>query len=217
MSVDITEKQHYVWRKYLSAWQDDPTDYRLWTGLIKQNQVKRLGLKDVAQSRFFYKLEELTDAELLFLSQYKSRLSSNIQSIANPIISGYRWFTNIKRTIAKGIITPGEDFLHEIKKMEANVFEDIQSQIEHMGDDLLKCKSSGDLKTLAVEQEYEILFYLMVQYMRTKTRKDSFSNTLLDAPVLKAVADKCWPFFNIVTAMQWVDNQKGLPIRVCTQ
>lgn len=205
MSIDITEKQHYVWRRYLSSWQDNPEDNRLWTGLMKQRQVKKLGLKDVAQSRYFYKLEVLTDEELSFLKQYKEALSKKVRMIADVIISGYEWYSTIKKDIAAGKITMTQAGKHELKKMEANVFESIHSQIENMGDALLICHSSKEIEYLAVQREYDILFYLMIQYMRTKVRKDCFANALDERADLQSLADKCWPFFNIVTAMQWVE------------
>ena len=205
MSVEITEKQHYVWRRYLSSWQDDLEDYRLWTGLLKQNQVKKLGLKDVAQSRYFYKLEELTDEELLFLKRYKRELSNNVQYIAELIITGYEWYSKIKRDISSGKIEINKDGEHELKKVEANVFELLLSHIEHMGDELLKCNSSKGLINLAAQQEKEILFYMMVQYMRTKVRKDSFTGALSERADLQSIGVKCWPFFIIITAMQWVE------------
>ena len=205
MSVDITEKQHYVWRRYLSSWQDDPGDYRVWTGLLNLKQVKRLGLKDVAQSRYFYRLEELTDVELAFLKQFAGQLSIWVKDLADVIIGGYEFYSSIKQAVAAGKLSMTQERHHELKRMEANVFESIHGQIESMGDALLKCKDSNDIRMRANEQEYDFLFYLLVQYMRTKIRKDSFYNALSARPDLQQIARKCWPFFNIVTAMQWVE------------
>ena len=206
MSVDITEKQHYVWRRYLSSWQDDPGDYRVWTGIINLKQVMKLGLKDVAQSRFFYKLEELTETELAFLKQYAGQLSFRVKELADIIIDGYEFYSSIKQAIAVGEVSMTQEGQHQLRRIEANAFESIHGQIELMGDALLKCGDSNELRTLSVEHEYDFIFYLLVQYMRTKARKESFYDSLSGRPELQQIARKCWPFFNIITAMQWVEG-----------
>lgn len=59
MNSDIIKKQHYVWRHYLKAWNCSTDDNVIWTGLLKQNQVKKLGLMDVAQSSSSISLRKL--------------------------------------------------------------------------------------------------------------------------------------------------------------
>ena len=210
MSTDITKKQHYVWRKYLNAWKVNQDDKDIWTGFIQSKEVKKVALMSVAQSSYFYKLEELTDEELKYLRLFCcNSLSPDIQEVANVIVDGYDSFTFVKRAIASGKINADESFKHDLKKIEMNSFEKIQSMIEKNGNGLLKCSSINDVKAIAQNDIYDILSFLMVQYMRTKSRRDRFVNSLKARPNLQSFGDKCWPFFSIVTALQVVERYKS--------
>ena len=206
MSKDITEKQHYVWRKYLEAWKSNPDDKVQWVGFLKTKEAKKVSLRDVAHQSFFYKLEELTDEELNFLKLYNNNFSSNVRQISDIVLAGYILFTQLKRDIASGKITPNGNYEHEVKKIEATSFESIQSQIESLGIELLSCTTINDFEKLAATKEYEILYFLMVQYMRTKTMKDRIVNSMTERVNLQEIARKCWPYYNLVTAMQMVES-----------
>lgn len=206
MSTDITTKQHYVWRRYLCAWKVNADDKDIWTGFLKTKEVKKIALMGVAQCSHFYKLESLTDEEIDFLKQYTERLSPDVKSIAEVILAGYMLFADIKKVEASGKIKFDSESEHELKKAEIASFEKIQSSIELMGDELLKCQSIKDVEAIAEEGIYEILYYLMVQYLRTRAMKDRFVNSLSDRKNLQDIGQKCWPFFNLVTAMQVIER-----------
>lgn len=206
MSTDVTKKQHYVWRRYLNAWKVTPDDKDIWTGFLLSKEVKKVALMGVAQSSYFYKLEVLTDEELNFLRIYCKTLSPNVQEVAKVIFAGYIKFTNLKRDIDLGKIKVDHNYKHDVKKIEMDSFEAIHSKIELMGNDLLKCTSINDVEEIAKEGIYDILFFLMVQYMRTKSRKDRLVNSMKERANMQAIGRKCWPFFNIVTALQVVES-----------
>jgi len=206
MSKDITKKQHYVWRNYLGAWKNAKEDKLIWTGLIKQNEVKELGLMDVAQGSYFYKLAELNDSELGFLRKLTNTLPPGSKNIAELLLTGYIMFTQLKQDMALGKVKSNQDFEHEVKKIEHAAFENIQTQIEGLGSRLLKCNSIADIEELAKEDEYEFLYYLWVQYMRTKSMKDRVSDSMDERKWLQDLNRKCWPFFNLVMAMCMVET-----------
>lgn len=206
MSQDITKKQHYVWRKYLGAWKDNPSDKDLWTGFINTKAVKKVALLSVAQSSYFYKLEELNDFELHFLNIFNESLSPCVREISDMLYTGYVMFTQLRKNMATGQIKTDSDYEHQVKKIEMTSIEVLQSQCELMGDSLLKCNSVSDINNLAPKKEYEFLYYLMVQYLRTKARKDSFASSITDSSDLMGVVEKCWPYFNFVVAMQMVES-----------
>lgn len=207
MSKDITTKQHYVWRRYLGAWKVNADDKDIWTGFLQTKEVKKIALMGVAQSSNFYKLEVLTDEEIDFLKQYSSKLSPEVKmNVADIIIASYMLFATIKRAEAMERIQMDSNLEHELKKTELASFEKIQSGIESMGDKLLNCHSIKDVEAIAEEGKYEILYYLMVQYLRTRAMKDRFVNSLSERKNLQDIGQKCWPFFNLVTAMQVVEG-----------
>ena len=205
MSEDITKKQHYVWRRYLSSWKDDKDDKRVWTCVLKNKIVSKIGLMDVAQSSYFYKLEELSDKELAFLKSYTDTLPSGTKEIAETLLVGYTLYAQLKKDIEAGKVPEGTNIDHEVKKIEAASFEKIQSQIELMGSKLLDCKSIADMKSL-YDYEYEILYFLWVQYFRTKGMKSGVVASMSETPDLQAIAQKAWPFCNLVIAMQVVES-----------
>lgn len=205
MSEDITKKQHYVWRRYLSAWKNDTEDRDIWTCILRTKTVKKIGLMDVAQSSYFYKLEELTDEELAFLKKFTNTMHNGTKVIAETLLAGYLMYAQLKNEIKAGKMGRGVDVDHEYKKIEAASFEKIQSQIEIMGAKLLDCGSIEDFKTL-YNEEYEILFFLWVQYFRTRGMKEGVVASMADRPEMQAIAQKAWPFFNFVVAMQVVEN-----------
>ena len=205
MSEDITKKQHYVWRRYLAAWKNDSGDKDVWTYILKTNTIRKIGLMDVAQSSYFYKMEVLSDEELTFLKKFSDSLPKGTKTIAETLLAGYELYAQLRKDIEAGKMPDGTDFEHEVKKIEAASFEKIQSQIEIMGAKLLDCKSIADLKAL-YNEEYEILYFLWVQYFRTRGMKDGVVASMADRPEMQAIAQKTWPFFNLVVAMQVVES-----------
>lgn len=205
MSEDITKKQHYVWRRYLAAWKNDSDDKEVWTCILKTKTIRKIGLMDVAQSSCFYKMVMLSDEELTFLKKFTDPLSNGTKAIAETLLEGYVLYAQLRKDIEVGKMPDGSAFEHEVKKIEATSFEKIQSQIEIMGAKLLDCKSSADLKALYTE-EYEILYFLWVQYFRTRGMKDGVVASMADRPEMQTIAQKAWPFFNLVAAMQVVES-----------
>ena len=203
---DITKKQHYVWRHYLGAWKSAKDDKDIWTGFLQSKVVKKVALTSVAQSSYFYRLEELTDVEIAFLKQYSDILSPQIQEVATILIAGYIAYTQIKREFVVKIGPTDGAFEHALKKIELSSFEAIQGTIERMGYGLLKCCSIQEIETLVNDDIYDVLFFLMVQYTRTKAMKERFVSSLTDRPHLQDVGRKSWPFWNIVTALQLVEG-----------
>ena len=55
---------HYVWRNYLRAWAADDA---IWC--FREGKVFKTNLMGVGQKRDFYKLKELTEADILFIKK----------------------------------------------------------------------------------------------------------------------------------------------------
>lgn len=205
MSTDIAKKQHYVWRKYLASWKNDPNDKDIWTALLQQNKVQKIGLMDVAQSSYFYKFEELSSDEIRFLRNYSCDLSEQVKRLADTIIFAYEIFAQLKRKNVAGEMPKDVNFEHDVKKAEVNSFENIQSKIEKMGQKLIGCQSIKEIEELAEENEIDFLCFIWVQYLRTRAMKSNVVKSLSGKQHLETIAEKCWPFFNFVVAMQMVE------------
>lgn len=204
MSKDITKKQHYVWRKYLGAWKNHPEDKDIWTGFLQTKEVKKVAMMSVAQSSYFYRLEELTDDELNFLRQTVGQMPEKTRELAQLLFAGYVLYSQQKRAIAAKQIKLDADTEHKLNKIGLSSLEAVQAGIERMGADFIECTSIDDFKKLW-EQEYEILCFIWVQYLRTRAMKDRFVKSLSEKPNIQAIGQKCWPFYNIAYAMQLVE------------
>ena len=206
MNTQITKKQHYVWRRYLNAWKNAKEDKEIWTGFLQSKEVKKVALMSVAQSSYFYKLEKLTDEELDTLRQFTNRFSTKVQDVANKLLSGYMMFTQLKSGKSSEKMKMDESHETAIKIIETTSFEAIQSRIEQMGDELLRCMTIKDVEAIVKDNEFEILYYLMVQYLRTRTMKGRVVKSLVEATLFQEIGKKCWPFFNLTVAMELVQG-----------
>ncbi len=206
MSEDITKKQHYVWRHYLSTWKNNPDDKGIWTGLLEQKVIRKISLMDVAQKSYFYKLEELTDAELDFLKNFSKSLPEKAKSVAEDIVNRYSLYMQMKRNIATNKTQNNDEYMCQVKKTEAETIETIQSKIENLGFGLIKCQNIKDVQLLVEESEDDILYYLFVQYSRTRAMKSRAVESMQDREDMQEIAQKCWPFFNLVCAKQLAEN-----------
>ncbi len=202
MSIDITKKQHYIWRRYLNPWKNSPEDKHIWTGFIQTKEVKNVALMGVGQSSFFYKMEVLTSEELSFLKSFADTLLEATRETAYIILGVYGILAHTKNVINTRKVVGNPNLEHWLKKIEAGSFENFQSQIELMGDELLNCATIGEIEKLASENEYDFLLFMMMQYTRTKAMKNRVVASFTEREHLKKIADKSWPFFNSVLALQ---------------
>ncbi len=72
---------------------------------------------NVAQSSYFYKLEELTDEELAFLKKFTNTMPNGTKVIAETLLAGYLMYAQLKNEIKAGKMVRGVDVVHEFKKL----------------------------------------------------------------------------------------------------
>ena len=62
--MQITKRQHYVWRYYLAQWTDNRTvDGNLYC--CRNDKIFQTGLMNIGQENYFYKFNEISDSEAL--------------------------------------------------------------------------------------------------------------------------------------------------------
>lgn len=211
---NVTEKQHYVWRKYLEAWcHSKGTAKMIWTYLKKLNFTNEISIKDVAIGRNFYKLCVLSSAEISFLRKFAST-DPSIKPIVDDLLLAYYSFSHIHKEIEQrqallneteltGKIKSNiEDLKNQAKELEINTFEQIHCEIEKKGNSLINCSSIDSIKSLSDEEIENALFYLCIQYTRTKKMKDEISDSMSDRPELRDLCRKTWAYLSIVVGLQ---------------
>jgi len=74
-------KQHYVWRSYLEPWSTDDQVFCLRAGKIYSANIR-----DVAQKRDFYRIQDLNEYEVKLLHAYVERHPQPLQKIQKDLI-----------------------------------------------------------------------------------------------------------------------------------
>jgi hypothetical protein len=153
MSIEV-KKQHYVWEYYLKGWA---TDDQIWCK--REDKIIHPSTENVAQQRYFYEIDPLSDAEIKLLigmvmkgpeiNQF-TNLSSlgTYLSIAN---SGNKWARFGLEQYHGMIENNALPVLAALREKKFDVLNDRQSKIH-------------------------LCIYLGHQYTRTKKARSSFTN-----------------------------------------
>lgn len=211
MSEQLTKRQHYVWRRYLRPWKQNPNDKGLWTCLLEHKKIAVIGEVDVAQASYFYKIEELNTKQLEFLSKYVSMQPPTIKKYGFDLLNQYKVYADLMAKMRAGdsTLTSIPDIDHKLKEIEINTFEHLNGKIEIQGSSLIDCRSISDIKSMSKSVLDESMHYLWVQYMRTRGMKESFVSSMADRPEMQEIGDKTWPFMLFLnTANLWLTGIK---------
>ncbi|TKA92654.1 DUF4238 domain-containing protein [Halopseudomonas bauzanensis] len=164
LSLQKKKKQHFVWRKYLKAWSENDSIYCLMDG-----RVFKSGLMGVGQERYFYKLKELTEAELKFI---KSLIDQDKRPMIRKLNHGWVDFFNQVFKIrdlldSHGVSHPEADRMLDV--LVHNFEEDFHGKIESDAIKFLEMLYRKDLSFYDEDDELvEFLFFICQQYFRTQ-------------------------------------------------
>lgn len=193
----IKKRQHYVSRYYLKAWACNKE--RIYC--LRENKIFQSNLMGVAQEKYFYELQNLTENEqkiIHFLGIEKS--NKMLQEIHLSFLNKYLLIFNIEKELTiKNIY---EDDLNKIiEEHKVNFEEDYHSEIESIGIKYIDLIRNKDIDFYYDEKSNDrmmFLFFLTLQYMRTKRRK----NQSIRAANNKVNMSKIWP----ILAHIWATN-----------
>ncbi len=175
--MDVTVRQHFVYRKYLSPWTDEcSTEGKIWSK-TKQKTFNP-NLKKIALEKYFYKIEELNEEEIFILRS----LSGN-NAFYKKLNEG--WINNIKTifTLINHLKKEMVEFPEkEVEDLLTQMGEDLQSSYEKEGIELLEYLKNEDKGFLQdIEKSMSFYSYLNMQYFRTKKMKNVILSALNDA------------------------------------
>lgn len=94
----IKKSQHYVWRNYLRAWANNE---QIWTFLRKQNKVISTNLQNVAQSNYYYKLNDISDFEERILKEFIQKSPESVQAWQHDFLSMFTIHIKLKKAFNK--------------------------------------------------------------------------------------------------------------------
>jgi hypothetical protein len=185
--TEIKKRQHYIWREYLRNWS---TDEKISSLLLQEKKIlTEVNLINVAQEKFFYKLEEFTEEEEIILFELiKSWSNEATLEINLEIFKSFTSYSKIKKLSEEHLkLDPNSH--SELKSMldaiRYNGIENIHTLLESFGKNIIAVKSLEDLKFLDDQQElFLTMIYIAFQYLRTKKMRTSVENVLKANPLL---------------------------------
>lgn len=163
-------KQHYVWRYYLKSWANPEL---IWC--CRDGKIFNSNLMGVAQSRYFYKLNELSFKGMNIIHEYYIKpLSTDLQKSNNAWVSLFNEIFKLKKLYEQnGIYTSETKAL--VDESICNLEEELHSIIEKgaipyidsiLNENIDFYRSNKDCAKFA--------HFISVQYFRTQKMKSNF-------------------------------------------
>lgn len=163
----IKKSQHYVWRNYLRAWANNE---QIWSYLRKQNKVVNTNLMNVAQSNYYYKLNDINSYEEKILKDFIRKSPKSVQGMQTDFLSMFTIHTKLRKAFET---SKSQKILDEIRKIEINSMENAHSLIERSGEKLIACRTFEDLKFIEqTNSRFDTIIFLCFQYFRTKNLRE---------------------------------------------
>lgn len=170
----IKKRQHYVSRYYLQSWAKNEQIY-----CFRDNQVFKTNLVNIAQEKYFYELQDLTEDEIILI--HKLAIEPSPRSIQeshldflNKYLMVFRFEKNIISKI-KNWNAYKNDFEELLKQHKINFEENYHASIENIGNkylDLLRNNNINFFYDDSTEDRMAFLIFIVLQYMRTKKRRN---------------------------------------------
>lgn len=195
--MQITKKQHYVWRFYLKPW----TDSKETIACCRNDKVFRSDLMGVGQENYFYKFVEISDTEAWWIE--KIALNGNepdlLKEMCINLINTYRAPFKTINALKKIGISNEEEFDKLIKQGEEKAY----CATEKIGKPYLEKIYNEDLSFYnSVDDKAGFNIYLFEQYFRTKKRQEALINSSKHG----IDAHKLWPVFRHIFATKLAFN-----------
>ncbi len=173
----VKKRQHYVSRYYLKAWSNSKEQIYC----LRENKIFFSNLMGVAQEKYFYELQNLTEDEVSLINRLAINTSpESMRESHLDFLNKYLLVFNVEKTLKNKIIPiKQKDFDKTMNMMKKNFEEDYHAHIEGIGHkylDLIKNQNIEFYYNEDSEDRIAFLFFINLQYMRTKKRRNSIIN-----------------------------------------
>lgn len=175
--IQVTKRQHYVFRKYLKSWADTNTTDPQLSALVKDSKrTFRSGLMGVAQQKYFYEFKILTDVEkmiaiILSTSRYEA-LNNLDPYFTIRQVEEINFSEKIEASKSNGQYS-SQGFTDQRRQLG----EDKQSRYEEVGKKFIDLLLNEDVNFYSQDKERnDFIYFFMMQYIRTKAMRENLNN-----------------------------------------
>jgi hypothetical protein len=165
--LNVTRKQHYVWRKYLRAWAPQES---IWC--LRNGKLFRSGLMGVGQEKDFYRIKEMSAEDIKFLRDFCSVQSPGLRKVNLNWIGLFNKIFELKNSMLEGG-ADADQLEQAMTQASIQLEESFQGAIEQRGVDPLDALLKGDASFYRdISGKTAFVHFLCTQYTRTKAMKE---------------------------------------------
>ncbi len=170
-----TRKQHYVWRHYLEAWQnEDGLVYCARNGAI----LPPTNPRNIMAERDFYKLSQITEADMSFLKAFIELTGVALRESHRELVVALAHIANANERIQSSDIASVAE-KHYAQTVAIEIEEKLQGRIEEHAVPLLEELRQKRSEFINTDETAMAFFdFLAHQYFRTKGIRESFKEAL---------------------------------------
>jgi hypothetical protein len=173
---DEKHKQHYVWRYYLDSWSDKQQIF-----CLRDGRIFKANIKDLAQERDFYQLQELNAEDLKILNAFIDTFPVHLQAAHRGLLEvfsmphrGKSIITGLERMFDLSKHLEAYDLKRTIKVMINNLEEELHSDIESQSIKFISDIRSEDASFWDnADSKLNFLQFVSLQMVRTKKMQNN--------------------------------------------
>ncbi|MBY5869201.1 DUF4238 domain-containing protein [Rhizobium leguminosarum] len=177
--------QHYVWRRYLEAWSKGKSKGKsVWCYRQSDKALFRANPRNVGSSRYFYRVEEFSDAEIAYLRDQAERSMTDAGRVLNrELVDMFTMVSDLRRQVAEHSLDGDEAAEMEARFLEAErgMGERWHWRFEEDGLPFVERLRQQDASFLSSDGKtvFPFCFFLAAQYTRTKQMRKAVRAAML--------------------------------------
>lgn len=183
MHIEKKKRQHFVWRKYLRKWARNDRIF-----CLMDERIFETGLMNIGQERYFYKLKELSEQEVAFVTALiECDNRPMIRELNHGWIKPFVDVFELRRQLdSKGMLSQEMDEM--LDAFICNHEEDFHCSIESEGDEFLELLYNRDLSFYDDDERLtSFLFFICEQYFRTQNISQNVGRLMGSSESLKGI------------------------------
>lgn len=170
----VTKKSHFVKQEYLKNWSRDNNSVLT---SLNGSPYKLESTTNICHERYMYKMEMLTDNEVMQLKYFYAKSPEIVRKINDDFINDWQLCCKLMKLIEN------DKNKEMLKKMLIQTGEDLQTNLESAyTDKIKKCILSCDESFLLDDDEkLNFCLFLFSQYLRTQKKKQAIMKNYEEA------------------------------------